>query len=212
MSDDRLADPIPEPEIPAAERAEERAIRRRWITLGEIVAIAAVAISGLTFWSNYSDRKASEAERHAERAEAREAEAHVTLTGTPASGGHALAIGDSRQKIQGIKVRFPAALGIGSKESLLEPKIEARWFAGKLLDMTDGGPDKRDGTMPVLITADWWDGDQHLDETALYDIVWHTEGRVLQGRELKLKGIALRRRLKGDGPAQLDAAWARAKP
>lgn len=204
--------PIPEPEIPAAERAEERAIRRRWITLGEIVAIAAVAISALTFWSNYSERKSDDAERRAEKASAAEAKATVTLTGTPADDGKTLKLAAGGQDIQGVRVRFPAALALSPQESLVEPRIEAKWFSAKLLDMTDGGPDTREGKLPVLITADWWDGERHLSETALYDIVWKTEGRVLRGRELTLKGLVLRRRMRADGPAQLDAAWTRAKP
>src|SRR3546814_20351205 len=57
-----------------AQAAEAAAIRRRWITLGEIVAVAALIISGLTFWNSYSERTASEAERAAEKAAAAEAE------------------------------------------------------------------------------------------------------------------------------------------
>ena len=48
-------------------QAEAAAIRRRWITLGEILAVVAVMISGLTFWNSYSERTASEAERAAEK-------------------------------------------------------------------------------------------------------------------------------------------------
>ncbi len=81
-----------------------------------------------------------------------------------------------------------------------------------MLKLTDGGPDNREGRLPVLITAEWWDGDKQLSDTSLYDIVWRTKGRTLLGRELTLEGVTLKRRMKGDGPAQLDAAWARAKP
>jgi hypothetical protein len=136
----------------------------------------------------------------------------VILVGTPASGGASLKLTDAHQSVQTVRVRFPTALGIGTKESSAEPRIDAGWFDGELLKLTDGGPDDREGTLPVLITAEWWDGDQQLSDTSLYDIVWRTRGRTLLGRELTLKGVALRRRMKGDGPAQLDAAWARAKP
>jgi predicted negative regulator of RcsB-dependent stress response len=42
------------------EKREAAAIRRRWITLGEILAVIAVLISGLTLWNSYSDRSADE--------------------------------------------------------------------------------------------------------------------------------------------------------
>lgn len=212
MSDD--LPPIPEPETPAAveARAEAQAIRRRWITLGELVAIAAVVISGLTFWSNYSDRREAAAEEKAEKASEKKAAARVTLTASPASGGSALVLRDAKQAVQSIRVIFPSALGISAKESNLEPRIDAGWFDGKLLDLTDDGPDEREGSLPVLITAQWWDEDSQHSDTALYDIIWRTEGRVLQGRKLKLKGVVLKRRIKGDGTAELDTAWARAKP
>ena len=53
-----------EPETPQ-QRAEAAAIRRRWITLGEILAVAAVVISGLTFWNSYQERSSAEAEKAA---------------------------------------------------------------------------------------------------------------------------------------------------
>ena len=50
----------------ASER--KRRSRLRWITLGETVAIAAVAISGLTFWNSYQDRRDARAEKAVEAA------------------------------------------------------------------------------------------------------------------------------------------------
>jgi hypothetical protein len=40
--------------------------------------------------------------------------------------------------------------------------------------------------------------------------VWQTEGRVLRGRTLRLKGVVLRERT--SQPARLEAIWAREKP
>ena len=45
-----------EPETPQQQAAEAAAIRRRWITLGEVLAVAAVLISALTFWNSYQER------------------------------------------------------------------------------------------------------------------------------------------------------------
>lgn len=206
-----MSDEVPIPET-RAERAEARAIRRRWVTLGETVAIAAVVISGLTFWMNYSDKRSAEAERQAEKASESAAAARVMLTGTPARDGRALKVSDREVSVQEIRVRFPAPLGISAKESSVEPGIEADWFGAKLLDLTDNGADERTGKLPALITASWWDGDSRHSDTALYDIVWRTEGRMLQGRALTLRGITLRQRIKGDGKAELEAAWKREQP
>lgn len=206
-----MSDDVPMPETPA-ERAEAQAIRRRWITLGEGVAVAAVIISGLTFWLNYSDKRSAEAEKQAEKASETAAATRVTLKGSPASDGRMLRLSDSNAAIQEISVRFPAALGISAKESAVEPGIEAGWFDSSLLAMTDGGVDERTGKLPVLITASWWDGDSRHSDTALYDVVWRTKGRMLQGRTLTLRGITLRQRVKGDGKAELEAAWAKEKP
>ena len=43
--------------------AEAAAIRRRWITLGKIVAVAGLIISALALYLSYADRRADEAER-----------------------------------------------------------------------------------------------------------------------------------------------------
>ena len=72
-------------ETPAA-KAEAARIRRRWLTLGEILAVAAVAISGLTFWNSYSER------RHTE--EARVAESRAA-TRRPNCASCAAAVGES---------------------------------------------------------------------------------------------------------------------
>ena len=45
------------------ERKEAAAIRRRWITLGEILAVVGVLISGLALWNSWSERSSAEKER-----------------------------------------------------------------------------------------------------------------------------------------------------
>lgn len=73
-----------------AQAAEAAAIRRRWITLGEVLAVAAVAISGLTFWNSYQERTRAEAERAAEKAEAASKAATLVLRAERADGGERL--------------------------------------------------------------------------------------------------------------------------
>src|SRR3546814_12073264 len=62
----------------------------------------------------------------------------------------------------------------------------------------------------LLITSDYWDADQHRTDTAIYDVVWRIEGRLLRGRMLRLKGLVLRER--SDSPKRINSLWAHEKP
>ena len=107
-------------------------------------------------------------------------------------------------------IAFPKALGVATQRPAGEPAIEAKPFAGALLKLTDGGADDRSGRLPVLVTASYLDGDATRTARGIYDVIWRTRGRLLQGRALELTGLRLRRR--GGDQAALDAAWAREKP
>lgn len=187
------------------ERAEAAAIRRRWITLGEVIAVVGLLISGLALWTNWSERRENADERRAEQIETRRARETVLLAGTPEDGGSRLMIGDPARPIQSVSIRFPTALGTAAQQVSARPRIEARWFAAKLLAMTDKGQDEREGRLPVLITSDYWDGDRHVTDRAIYEVVWRTEGRMLQGRALRLEGLTLRER--GGNQARINALW-----
>ncbi|RIA45856.1 hypothetical protein DFR49_0384 [Hephaestia caeni] len=194
----------------AVAKAEAAATRRRWITLAEVLAIAGVAIAALTLWTNWSDRRDQDAARKAEQAEQAHAAAIVSLVATPIDSGAALALKDPAHRIQSMSFTFPAELGLSSRNTVVDTRLEANWFAGKILDLTDGGADEAEGRLPVLITSDYWDADQHRTDTAIYDVVWRIEGRLLRGRTLRLKGLVLRER--SDSPKRLNALWAREKP
>lgn len=206
-------EPTPSEQIAAdtaVAKAEAAATRRRWITLGEVVAVAAVVISGLTFWNSWSERQDAAAERQAERAaESKEkaVSSAVLLTGTVEEDGAILTLSDPAHRIQQIEIRFPKALGVSPQTSVLEPQIEADWIAAPMLKLTDGGADRREGRLPVAITASYWDADVQRTSTAIYDLVWRTEPRTLQGRTLKLRGVILRERVTDDGPARIDGMW-----
>lgn len=187
MSDRRAKDS-------AADRAEARATRRRWITLAEFVAVAGLVIGALGLWMNWSDRREDIADRAAERASERREHGVVTLTGTVAPDGDAIALGDSAHTLTDVSVRFPAALGVAVQDAMPGERIEARWFADRLLSLTDSGPDNQSGRLPVLVTSTWIDGaDQHRD-TDVYEVLWRTDGRLLRGRRLRLTGLVLKSR------------------
>ena len=76
--------------------------------------------------------------------------------------------------------------------------------------VTDGGPDKRSGRLPVLVTATWWDGDTKRTDKAIYQVRWKTWGRLGRDRGVALEGASLAER--GGSPSRLDTLWAKEKP
>lgn len=192
-----------------SETAEQRATRRRWINLAELVAVAGVLIGALTLWLNWSDRRADKAEAAASAAAAAKERGRLELSAT-ADGGDTLRLADARHDLTDVTIAFPKALGVATQRPAGEPAIEAKPFAGTLLKLTDGGADDRSGRLPVLVTASYLDGDATRTARGIYDVIWRTRGRLLQGRALELTGLRLRRR--GGDQAALDAAWAREKP
>lgn len=193
------------------DRAEAAAIRRRWITLGEFVAVAGLLLSAMALWMSWSDRQADLHERRAEKASESKAHAMVMLTGTPRDAGKRLALADAAHALQGVEIVFPGALGLAPVSASIDPAIVAGPLAGPILTMTANGPDEREGRLPVLITASYWDGDTRQSDTALYDVVWQREGKFFSGHTLRLKGLILVSR-KGATKAALDARWAKVAP
>jgi hypothetical protein len=191
----------------AVDRAEAAATRRRWVSLAELVGVAGLIIAALGLWMTWSDRRADATAKHAEQA----SEAKVrTLVMLKASGsGNQLTLSDAAHDVQSIDVYFPKALGLAAQKDV-DPKIDADWFSAQLLGLADGGQDARQGRLPLLIVAQYWDGDVQRHDSAIYDVTWKTESRFLRGRVLKLVGLKLRERTAST--ARLDAIWAAEKP
>ncbi|AOH85534.1 hypothetical protein AWL63_17920 [Sphingomonas panacis] len=194
----------------ATERAEARAIRKRWVTLAEIVAVAGLLISATTAWLSWSDRRSEEHEKQIEKITEARTRTLVRLTATPEHGGASLALKDAEHDVQSVDIRFPKALGVPAQNSILSPHVDADWIAKPLLEATRDGPDKREGRLPILVAASYWDGDQKRTDTAIYDLVWETEGGLIWGHKLKLKGLMLRERT-ASAP-RLDGLWKVEKP
>lgn len=207
----------PDPREDQAERAEKQALRRRWLTIGELVAVAGVVIAGLTLWNGWSERRDAAATRAAAQAAAQaEAEAtrrRVGLIATDA-GGDTLAFKGIECALQATDIRFPPSLGVEPQFTVTVHEIQAGWIAKALLALTDGGADRQRGRLPMLIESRCDGAGGPRLERAIYDLVWETEPGLL-GRSLKLRGLVLREDKVGkDANARLDALWSRpeAKP
>lgn len=213
MSDTPEPEPTPAEQVAAdtaVAKAEAAATRRRWISLAELVAVAGLIIGAVTLYLNWSDRREDRAAQAQSQAAEGKARAIVTLTGAVTDDGQSIALTDPAHTVSGATVRFPSSLGVAQQDAMPGPRIRAGWFDDALLRLTDRGSDEREGRLPVLITTTWWDGDTRRQNTALYDVLWRTEGRMLKGRKLELTGLALNDR--AATAAALDAAWKRERP
>lgn len=199
---------MPDRESPA-QVAEAAAIRRRWITLGEILAVVAVVISGLTFWNSYQERSSAEAERLAEKKE-KSAKAQTLML--KASGGRPsldLAALDPQQAIQSQTIRFPSALGLSAIETV-DPRIEAQWIeaAAKKARKAGGtGQGSGDSRLPIAITTRFVSGGETYSDAAIYDVGYRLNSGLLD-TDAELLGLSLVQRSRADRlQARLDAIW-----
>jgi hypothetical protein len=205
-----VVSPVTATAAEAVDRAEAAATRRRWVSLAEFVAVAGLLVAVASLWMSWSDRRADVADKQVEKAESSKARTLVTLTGSVSSDGETITLKDDTHQLRDVQVIFPTALGLAPQSGTFGPKIASSWFDGKILELTDGGPDKRDGRLPVILAATYWDGDVERADRAIYDVAWQTEGRVLRGRKLRMHALTLASRV--GTQARLDAAWAREKP
>lgn len=188
------------------ESADEKRTRRRWINLAELVAVAGLVIAALSFWLNYADRRDTRHDRAAEISD----KARFELHGVVAPGNRAIMLTrDDTHELRDVRLSFPTTLNIAPRDAI-DFRIDSDWVAGPLLKLTDHGPDHQVGRLPVLLTYGYSTGDDDFKRTAIYDIVWDTEGRFLRGRRLALTGFHLHQR--GGNQARLDTIWARATP
>jgi hypothetical protein len=202
----------PAPETKAEARAAEAAaIRRRWITLGEILAVVAVLISALTLWLNWSERTSRDTEKTAESSSRATRAATLTLRAERSTNGKRLDLNPvaEDQVVQSQTIRFPTALDVDPVETTGQPRIEARWFDDALKEAREdaGLPDnsRGDERLPVLIETRFVVDGQNYTDVALYDLGYTIKGEMISGHDLRLRGLSLVRR----APArdQLDSRW-----
>jgi len=197
------------------ERAEAARVRRRLLNLGEVVAILAVLISGLTFWNSYRERTNSEAEHAQEASESAKKAATLTLKAVPDKEGRTLALTprSDTQAIQSQTIFFPAALGVSAAETSSDARIDRDWFAGALVKARKAaGIEEKpgDARLPVVIETHFLaDSDPHIDR-ALYEVGYNSSHSLLGGTEIHLKGLSRSGAVKSRdaGQKQIDAIWA----
>jgi hypothetical protein len=202
-----------------SEKAEAAAIRRRWITLGEALAVIAALISALTLWNSYSERSHAEAEKAGEEKRASTRAATLLLKAEPTKDGDRLSLTPigADQSIQSQVIAFPSPLGVSHVDTTGNARIEADWFADGLKKARRTAQRKDetvgDEQVPVAITSQFIaDGEMHTD-VALYDVGYALEGRLIGGSRLRLRGLS---RIGAGSPetaqARVDAIWNKRQP
>jgi hypothetical protein len=200
-----------EPYESAAEREEKAAIRRRWITIGEVLAVVGVLISALALWNSWVERRANERDRAEQKAE--QGAASHTLILKASGGGKRLTLAphDGDQVIQGQTLLFATPLGLGAIDTT-DARIEADWVKRAVKKAHEDDEKKRpgDARMPVAITTRFTaGGGAALEDTALYDIGYkESGGGLLGGTDVELRGLVLLQRVRAaKAQAKVDALW-----
>ena len=193
----------------------------RWLTLAEIVGVAALAIAGLGYWDSHRERvqqdhdraaaerarAADEAERNKARLQEAQQEAvrhALVLTGVPANGELRLQPARAEQVIQTQTLWFPTVVRPDSVATTGNPRIEARWIEDRLRRFAR--PD--DHRVPVAVETSFIEDGQMRTDRAVYLIGYSLHGRLLGGPRLELEGLSLARRgVSGDLQAAANGLW-----
>lgn len=166
-----------------SETPEQRRRRLRWLTLGELLAVVAVAISALGLWKTWDS-----GDRPTTVVEQRRAIA-LTLRGKVADDGRALEITpvEPGHALQSLAITLPgakSAISIGSDGELAASDLEDA--LGKDTDRGKGTQRQR-----VRIQADYVEAGVTRHASGNYVLAYRWEGGGLfGGRSLRLVSIA----------------------
>ncbi len=167
-----------------AETAQQ-AQRRRWINLGEIIGLAAVAIAALGLWNSW---RSDEAAKPSMQAEAKAA-IPLAFRGKIESDGKAMAIspvesGHSLESLT-LTVAGKPAISIGSDGRLDASEVQRL--------VGDGGKDHKPGLLTTRIEARYIEAGTLKRGGGRYGIAYRwDDGGLFGGDKLRLTGLSLR--------------------
>ncbi|MEO8175293.1 MAG: hypothetical protein ABI626_01370 [Sphingomicrobium sp.] len=166
-----------------SETPEQRRRRLRWLTLGEVLAVVAVAISALGLWKTWNGD-----ERPTTVVEQRRP-ISLTLRGKAADDGRTLEISavEPGHALQSLAVRLPGsktAISVASDGALSASDVEGA--LGKTSDHAKGTQ-----RQPVRIQADYVEAGVMRHASGNYVLAYRWEGGGLfGGRSLRLTGFS----------------------
>lgn len=187
--------------------------RRRWVTLGEIVAVLALLISAASFWDAHQDHVRTRQTTTPIAPLASVANAPLLLSATVSDDRQQLTLhpAHSEQVIETQMLHFPAAFRAAPVETTGNPRVEAGWFDDGLRRAVKAAKagDRAHRLAVGIETSYVVDGATRTDR-AIYDIGYALRPRFLRGSAVELEGVSLARaRVGGDLQAQVEARWAK---
>lgn len=198
------------------EREEAARVRRRWLNLGEAIALIAVLISGLTLWNSWRERQNAEAEHAVQSAQSAKKATTLILKAMPDKDGGMLALAPraDEQAIQSQTIHFPSTLGVSAAETSSDARIEKGWFENGLIRArraagAEAAPG--DARLPVVIETHYLaEGDAQVDR-AIYEIGYVTSHSLIGGTDVHLRGLSRTGSVTSEqaGQKKIDAIWAR---
>lgn len=194
----------------------------RWLTLAEIVGVAALALAALGYWDSHRQRLLDQSERaQADRdraALAREHEAELKagalkltflMTGSPNGAGDQLRLtaAHGEQVIQTQTLWFPSVIRADKVETTGNPRIEADWVADGVRKL---GGKAASGRIPVAMLTTFIEDGQTRSDRAVYLMGYRLHPRLLGGPRVELEGLSLSwRDVQGDPQTAADQQWVR---
>jgi hypothetical protein len=179
----------------------------RWLTLGEIVGVAALIVAGLGYWDSHRERIAADKAHQAEAA-SRALKDTFLMTGALSGQGEKLRLASvhPEQVIQTQTVYFPKAVRAGGVETTGNPRIESAWIDDGL---RKAAGKHRQGRLPVAVQTVYIEDGQTKTDRAIYEVGYTLRPRFLLGDRVALEGLSLAARgVGGDLQTAADQRWA----
>jgi len=189
--------------------------RRFWLTVGEVVAVLGLGLAGLNYWENHRDRE------QALRQEAVKAQAQsrsvFLMRGEADDDGERVMLEptDLTQVVQTQRYYFPTpVLDHGKEIGAGRLQIDRVWIDDGLKSALKaarkaGAPlPKGEARLPVGIVTTYVEEGETRTDQSIYRVGYVVQPGLLGTLKLKLVGVSLvRRDVKGDVQAAVDAAW-----
>jgi hypothetical protein len=178
----------------------------RWLTLGEIVGVAAVVIAALGLWENHREHVDAVRE-HAAEVAAGALKSTFLMTGALDRDSNAIRLTPVHpdQVIQTQTLWFPSAVRAASIETTGNPRLEARWIEDGLRQVAGKA---RQGRVPVGVQTVYIDDGVTKTDNALYELAYSLHPRFLLSDRVELEGLSLARRgVTGSLQGATNALW-----
>ncbi len=188
--------------------------RRKWVTVGEVVGLGALAVAVLGYCDAHRERTAEEAQRRAE-SHRPAARPPLALTGEAADDGARLLLRPLKagQAVQTQRYLFPrAVLDREMEVSAAQPQIDRAWIeAGlrKAVAAVPGGPREGEGELPVGVATSYLEDGELRTDAAVYRLGYRiTAGGLFGGARVTLQGLALEGRAPREAlQGRVEASW-----